>query len=230
MNGMLGQSLMLQWKASRFAVVPFVLAGFGLPLLAVRQAHASAARSPFGAAGTMIDSLQMWLPLFPITAALLGLTLGLGAWSWDHRSNHVYALSLPVTRWEYALLKLAAGVIVLLIPVAAVLAGVSLGVALIDVPAGLHAYPFAFTFRFLLAALIVFAAAFALAAGTVKTTTRVLSGLVLFLIFGSIAVGFVEQAFGIEDMWTPIEMLHAAFGRWPGPFHVFGGNWMPIDV
>ena len=230
MKGMLGQSLALQWRVSRWPVVPFVLAGFGLPLLALRGAQGIAARVPEGPAEAILVTLQNWTPLFPLTAALLGVTLGLGAWSWDHRGNHVYALSLPVGRWEYALLKFAAGGVIMLVPVAAVLAGVSLGLAGFQLPEGLHAYPLAFTLRFLLAALVVYALSFALAAGTIRTALWVISLFLSWLIFGTLAVGFAHEVLGVEQLPTPLDLLNAALSDWPGPFHVFGGNWMPIDV
>ena len=230
MNAMLMQSLYLQWKVSRWTLVPFVIAAFGLPLAAMAHADAAAADTLFASGYSAIGAMEPWVPLFPITAALLGVTMGLAAWSWEHRANHVYALSLPVARWEYALLKLTAGAAMLLIPAAAAWAGALLGAATSSVPEGLHAYPNAFGLRFLLAALIIYAAAFALAAGTMKTTIRLLSGLLLFLIFGTLLVGLIEEIVGVDDLWTPIEILHAALGEWPGPFHVFGGNWMLIDV
>lgn len=230
MSAMLKQSLFLQWKVSRWALLPFVLAAFALPLLAMGRAGAAARTDSFAAGYAALAVMQQWVVVFPLTAALLGVTVGLAAWSWDHRAGHVYALSLPVERWRYVLLKVTAGAVVLLIPVAAAWAGALLGTLTSDVPEGLRAYPNAFALRFLLAALIIYAATFAAAAGTMKTAVRILSGLLLFLLFGSILVGFVEQTFGYDDLWTPIDLLNAALGRWPGPFHVFGGNWMLIDV
>jgi hypothetical protein len=72
-----------------------------------------------------------------------------------------------------------------------------------------------FAFRFLFAALIVYAIVFALAAGTVRTTFRVaLVILVLLTLAGIFASDVI------------VRML----ATWPGPFAVFGGNWMLIDV
>ena len=230
MRAMLGQSLYLQWKTMRWPLVPFVLAAFGVPLLALRQAHAAAVVAPFSAAENVLYALQYWTLLFPLTAALLGITFGLSAWSWDHRTHHVYALSLPLARWEYALLKFAAGVAFVLIPVVALLAGTLLGLAGLDVPDGLHAYPFAFAFRFLLAVLIAYAVGFAAASSTVRTAIWILSAYLAFLILGSLAVGFAREALGMTDLLTPLDIMGRMLARWPGPFHVFGGNWMPIDV
>ena len=229
MSDRMKQTLALHWKAARWPLVPFVLASFGVPLAAMTSAGAAAERETFASGPAMILIMQQWLVLLPLTAATLGITMGLIAWAWDHRANHVYALALPIERWRYTLLKFGAGVIVLLLPVLAAYAGALLGRALVDVPDGLHEYPTAFALRFLLAALITFSVTFALAAGTMKTAIRVLTALILFIVFGSILVGFIERVTGVDDLITPVQMLHDS-ATWPGPFHVFGGNWMLIDV
>ena len=46
-------------------------------------------------------------------------------------------------------------------------------------------------------------------------------------------IGYLPAMIALRDKlhgqaleWARVPML----ARWPGPFHVFGGNWMPIDV
>ena len=229
MSETLKQSFALNWKAMRWPLLPFVVAAFGLPLAAIRSAAGSVDALELGEAEQLIGALQNWTVLFPTLAALLGITLGLAAWSWDHRANHVYALSLPLTRSRYVMLKFLSGATLLLVPTVALLVAVLLGRAGIAMPEGLHAYPLAFTGRFLLAALIMYALAFALAAGTMRTAGWVLTGFLLLLLFGTVAVGFLRDIYGVH-LPTPIELMFTALVEWPGPFHVFGGNWMPIDV
>lgn len=229
MTDRMKQTLALQWKASRWPLVPFVLASFGIPFAAMTSAGAAAERQSVAAGQVMIAIMQQWLVLLPLTAATLGIVMGLIAWAWDHRANHVYALALPIERWRYTLLKFGAGAIVLAIPAVAAYAGALAGAALVDTPAGLHEYPTSFALRFLLGALITFSVTFALAAGTMKTALRVLSALILFIVFGSILVDFIERITGYDDLITPVEILYDS-ATWPGPFHVFGGNWMLIDV
>jgi hypothetical protein len=230
MSPQMKQTLALQWKAARWPLLPFVVAALGLPLAALQAANPAATQMPGGAAEAMLLTLQQWVPLFPAIATLLGITIGLTAWSWDHRANHVYALSLPITRSRYVLLKFGAGVVMLLVPALALLAGVLLGRAGLDLPEGLHAYPMALTLRFLLAALVVFALVFALAAGTMRTAIWLISGFVAFIFIGTFAVEFAREVFALPELPTPIDLLDSAFLHWPGPFHVIGGNWMPIDV
>lgn len=230
MSEQMKQTLVLQWKAARWPLLPFVVGAFGLPLAALQSAEAGAARMQGAPAEGLLGTLQNWTPLFPVMATLLGVTIGLTAWAWDHRANHVYALSLPLPRWRYVMLKFGAGALMLLIPMVALFAGVLLGRAGLDLPDGLHAYPIALALRFLLAALIVYAVSFALAAGTMRTAVWTISAFVAFLFFGSFIVDFAREALGAPDLPTPFDILVAALLDWPGPFSVFGGSWMPIDV
>lgn len=231
MNAMFREIVALQWKVSRWAVAVFVLLGFGIPMLAMQVlGQVSGPAAGLEATTEFVLALRLWNPLFPALAAVMGFTFALTAWNWDHKTGHVYALALPVTRWEYALHKFAAGALVLLIPAAALWIGALAGTALTRIPEPLQAYPHALGIRFLLAALIVYAAAFALAAGTMRTTVILILSVLAFLIFGTLLVGWVEQLFGVEIPLVPFDLLEAALLRWPGPFHVFGGNWSLVDV
>lgn len=227
---MMRQMLYLQWKAARWVLAPFIVLAFALPVLAVRTATSAAATGPEGLNATILVVLQIWSPIFPLLALLVGVAVGLTAWSWDHSTNHVYALALPVQRWEYAVLKMGAGAMVLLLPVVAAWLGALVASLSVTLPTELHAYPTAFGVRFLIAALVTYGAAFALAAGTVRTTAWLVIGVVVFLVFGTFLAEFLRDALRLEAIWTPLDVLHAALVRWPGPFHVFGGNWMLIDV
>jgi len=228
---MLRQMLYLHWKAGRWAVLLLVPVCFGLPLLVSRMAAQSARGiEPSFVANSMISGSQAWAPFFPLIAALAGVAFALTAWTWDHRGNHIYALSLPLPRWEYAVLKFLAGGALLATPVLALFAGALIGSSLLDVPDGLRTYPIALTVRFLLAAVIIYAMTFALAAGTVKTTMRILIGVVVFFIGGSLAGEIVQNVLGLESAFSPFRIFETVLLRWPGPFHVFGGNWMLIDV
>lgn len=222
--------LFVQWKTARWAVLMLAPLCLGLPILVMRLA-ASLADSPFGSnALAMIRMVQVWTPLFPLLAAVTGAAFALCAWTWDHSSNHVYALSLPLPRWEYVLLKMAGGVLLLAIPAAAVLVGAIIGTRMSDIPEGIQAYPVAFAGRFLMGTLLVYAITFALAAGTIKTTMRILVGFVLLMVFGTLFMSFLQSALHLENVATPLDFLGDALVNWPGPFNVFGGSWMLIDV
>src|SRR5688572_6320645 len=124
MTRALSQMMFLQWKASRWLLLPFVLLCFGLPQVAVRMAAESALLGDASLSGNwLIYTMQNWMPLFPLLAAVVGLTTALSTWNWDHKVNHIYSLALPMKRSRYATLKLVAGATSLLLPVGAILLG-----------------------------------------------------------------------------------------------------------
>jgi len=225
---MLRATLNLQWRAARWALLPFLLLVIGLPVLVLRLASQLGADPVFGAASSL-GMMELWAPLFPLLAALLGFAVAFTAWTWDHHTGHVYALTLPLSRARYATYKFLAGAAVLLLPVLALLAGIMLALLLAPLPETVHAYPLSFALRFLLASGITYALGFALAAGTVRTVVWLTVGTILVLVFGTLLVQFLESALAVP-LWSPIELLERALLDLPGPFNVFGGSWMLIDV
>lgn len=224
------QLLFAHWKASRWLLLPFVLLGFGLPLLVYRFAELLATEEGINRGAAMIEGARVWGPLFPLLAFSAGAALALAGWNWDHRANHVYALSLPIQRSRYVLQKLAVGALLVVIPALAVWLGSFLSVALNELPEGVRAYPVSFGARFLVAALLAYALTFAMASGTIRTTVIIVSALLIVLVFGSILVSYLRVVLDQPNLATPVDLLISALGYWPGPFSVFGGNWNLIDV
>jgi hypothetical protein len=227
---MLRAMLYVQWKAGRWLLVPLVLLGFGVPLLVLGSARRFALEGNELLPEMLVSLQSRALVLFPSLAALIGFVVALAAWQRDHKLGHVYALSLPGSRARYVLLRFAAGMALLAIPVVALWAGAFTAVLATPIPAGLHAYPVAFGIRFLLASLVVYALSFALASGTARTTLVLVTSLVAFLVVGDIAVDVIERVTPLRGLFRPVDLLHYALVRWPGPFHVLGGSWMLIDV
>jgi len=227
---MFEQTLKLHWKSAKWFVLPLLLLCFSLPQLAARMGEAVAEAAFPQGAEAYLTAVQLWVPFLPLLALLCGTAAALGAWAWDHKVNHVYALSLPVTRRRYALLKMGAGAALLLPPALALLAGALIVDVFYGVPDGLRVYSFSITSRFLLAALIGYALIFALAAGTIRTTIWILGGIVVLLIGGSLLTPFLNSSGLTGGVRTPIEVVIDAFTTWGGPFAIFGGNWMFIDV
>lgn len=226
------EMLYLHWKAARWPLAPVTLLAFSLPMLVTRMIRVPR-EFGYGTGSIPGDIIQLesgWLPLFPFLAILVGAMIALTAWSWDHQGRHVYALSLPITRGRYALAKMAAGLLLLAMPVVALAAGTLLGLALTQLPPELHGYPFSFVARFALAAVIIYAATFALASSTVRVTVFIILGLVTLIVGGSILVLFLQDALHNHNITTPAEMLYDALMNWPGPFSVFGGSWLFIDA
>lgn len=223
--------LYLHWKQIRLVLIPFVIAAFGLPLVAVAGLGA-----PTGAGETalsayaIIGSLHTWLPVFPALAAAIGITLALSAWNWDHRLAHVYALSLPLTRMEYTLLKMGAGATLAVLPGIAMWLGAHVAAAAVTLPPGLHAYPDQLALRFVLATLIAYSVLFAMAAGTVKTSLWILGTFAAVAVIGIVGT---DVLFAHSEVVARVDIVDRVLDwLWygPGPFRLFTGNWSLIDV
>jgi len=222
--------LFVHWKQVRLLLIPFVVAAFGLPMLAVQGLGADATGGVSAEVYQIVSGYQLWLPLFPMLAGAIGIVLALTAWNWDHRLGHVYALSLPVARWEYALLKMGAGVALGLVPALAFWVGAHVAAASVALPAGLNAYPNQLALRFLLAMIMSYAFFFALGSGTIKTTVWVVSAIFAVLV-GSELLGDVLVLYfsGLEGV-SFLELATDWLVEMGGPFEVFVGNWTLIDV
>ena len=223
--------LFLHWKQIRHVLALLVIASFALPLMAVRGLG-----SPAGMDGTGMEAyrfvaeFQAWLPFFPILAGSVGIILALSAWNWDHQLEHVYALSLPVTRWEYTLRKMLAGATLILLPAAGLWLGSHLAAASVDIPEGLNAYPDELAVRFLAASLLAYSLLFAMAAGTVRTTLWVVGIFLGFVFFGSILNDALAQYYDFFGRVHVVEEVGLWMTEAPGPFEVFTGSWSLIDV
>lgn len=216
-SGIFRQILFTQWKWSRLFLLLLTVAGFVIPALSV-QSNANAYSNY-----EVVFRLQAFGIAYPILAAAVGLLLSLTAWSSDHRGRHVYALSLPIERWRYVWLRYAAGLLLILPPVIAIWIGGELSTRLGSLPLGLTAYAGSLALRFALAAVLSYTALFAISAGTPRT-----AGIVLGIGAALVAIHVLLGAAGIEiDLLGPI--VNGLFA-WPGPFEIFTGRWMLIDV
>jgi hypothetical protein len=210
-----------QWKWSRLIVVLATLAGFVVPILSVQGATAEAVAK--GGAGQLLLTVQSWGVLYPVLATTLAVLLAIMTWAPDHRGRHVHALSLPLPRWRYALLRFGAGLVLLTPPILAVLAGAVLATRLAVIPPGLQGYPIALAVRFALAVGVGYAVFFAISAGTSRTASIILASL------GGLIV--IQVLAGVADVNLDLfGRLQMVFLNWPGPLAIFTGRWMLIDV
>lgn len=210
-----------QWKWSRLIVALGTIAGFALPIVSL-QGAARADRSPLDAE-QLLRAVQGWGTLYPVLAAALGLLVAVASWAPDHRGRHVHALTLPLPRWRYVLLRFAAGTTMLSAPIVGVCAGALLATAAATLPPGLQGYPFALALRFALAVLVAYALFFAVSAGTARTAGFILSAIALL-----VAVQIIARVANPD--WDIAGHLQVALVNWPGPLAVFTGRWMLIDV
>lgn len=223
--------LFLHWKQIRHPLALMVVASFALPLMAVRGLGITPGME--GAemeAYRFVSEFQIWLPFFPLLAGGIGMTLALSAWNWDHQLNHVYALSLPVTRWEYTLQKMLAGMTLAVLPAVGLWLGSHLAAASLALPQGLNAYPDELAVRFLFAILLSYALLFSMAAGTIKTTLWIVGVALGFVFFGSIMNDVLAPYVDFFSRHHVVETVGQWFTEAPGPFEVFTGSWSLIDV
>ena len=224
------QMLWLHWRTVRMGLLPLALAAFGLPLLVVQQMESRTYLTGLESAAYFLSVGEAFLPLFPGLAATIGFTLALTAWSWDHRVGHVYALSLPVSRARYALLKFGAGALLALVPVACLLLGAFMAQATVDLPDGLRAYPLQLGARFLFAVLLLYALLFAMAAGTIRTTVIVVSAWIAIPLLYTLGLDSLGQGHPLVQRLPDWEQIYEAVLVGFGPFRILAGNWMFVDA
>ena len=218
---MFKQILYTQWKWTRLPLLFLALGAFALPFLS-----AQAVRPSFGGfwdTQRILESIQGLGVFYPALAGALGLMVAMATWAPDHRGRHVYALSLPTPRWHYAMLRFAAGALLLLVPVLALWVASLLASLGTTLPPGVRAYPTMLTIRFDLAALLAYAIFFAISAGTSRTAGYIL---------GIIAAVVVVQIFA-SLLDVQLRILESALNQiyiWPGPLEIFTGRWMLFDV
>src|SRR3989304_771772 len=127
--------LFTQWQWTRLTVLIGAVAGFAIPVLSVGDVSAAAVDQ--ARVGELLNVQRAWGLGYPVLATALGLVVALSAWGADHRGRHVYALSLPLPRWQYALLRLGTGLLLLAVPALAVWLGGLVASAAVIIPPGL---------------------------------------------------------------------------------------------
>jgi hypothetical protein len=209
-----------QWKWVRLPLLVATVAAFAIPVLSVQDAGRVGTRGldPY----LLLIDMTGWGVAYPLLAAGIGLLLAMTAWGPDHRQGHSYALSLPIPRWRFAMLRLGAGSVLLAMPIIGITAGSFAATAAAAIPVGLTAYPAALAIRFTLAAGLAYSVFFAISAGSTRTAGYILAGMSALIVAHTV-FGLVP---GVDLMGAILERLY----DWPGPLAIFGGRWMLIDV
>ncbi|HQR18914.1 MAG TPA: hypothetical protein PK948_11105 [Gemmatimonadales bacterium] len=211
--------LMSFWRESRLAVI--LLAGIALavPLLSLRGTWTT---DPW-TAWDLLGAAARWSPGYPVIALAAAMALAAGAWWPDHRTKHVYALTLPVARSRYLWLRYLAGLALLLAIGASLLVGSLIATLRITLPPLVHAYPVALTLRFGLAGLSAYTVLFALS-GLTPRMARLIVAVCCALVIVTVAA----ELLSLE--WNPIAtVVEALLGPY-SPLSIFRARWMLIDV
>lgn len=209
--------LRTQWRWCRTALIPGALLLAALPFVALRELN-----------GSMLPSEVMfvvmgWSPIFPALAAFLGLLVAYATWAPDRAGQHIHALSLPIARWRYVLYRFLGGALLLLPVLFLLLVGAVIATRMAPIPAGLQAYPWSLAARFAVATLLAYALFFAILSGTPRTAALILGGCVA-LVALSVGAAFVLPTLGVGNDLLFV-VLHGL-----GPFGLFTGRWVLIDV
>lgn len=219
---MYAQVLRAQWLTSRQIVVTFIVLAFGVPLAAVFYG-ANLTLGDTGRVAGWLRAAESFGIAIPVVALFLGVSLGMSAWAADHAGRHVYALTLPVSRPHYVLLRFGAGATLLVPPVLAMGLGAVVASLAVDLPAGVHAYPLQLTARFALASLACYAIFFAISVATKQALLFTLG------VIGGVGLAdLLVKALGGETQVA--ETLLFALTRWPGPLSILIGRWALFDV
>ncbi|HXJ81163.1 MAG TPA: hypothetical protein VMS64_21095 [Candidatus Methylomirabilis sp.] len=221
---MFKQVLKAQWLASRLPVVLLAVLAFALPLLTVTYGG-SLENAPTERVSQWLFAAQRIGLLIPGLALLVGLLLGIGVWAPDHSAKHVYALSLPLPRAMYVLLKFGAGAALLAVPVVALGIGSLIAVTSVSLPSGIHAYPLQLTVRFALASLVCYAIFFAISISTRRAALAVLG-----VICGVLLADVIVSSLDLQSGMSVTGWLFIVLTTWPGPLAILMGRWALFDV
>ena len=216
---MLRTVVWLQWKSAWPWIIASLVAVIALP---VASAGIAWPTDPDQLA-FFLAKLDLWSWLYPTLAGVLGVAFAVLTWQADRRGHFVYALSLPLPRWRYVLLRYGATAVWVAV-VATALWVAAVGVtSLIAIPETLSVHPHRLAAKFQLAALAVFTAAFAI--GAMPEKTRRIG------IRFALAVAAVELVMVLLDQeFRFLTPLVRALAGPTGPFAALGGRWMLIDA
>ncbi|MHB1096444.1 MAG: hypothetical protein ACYC3F_09735 [Gemmatimonadaceae bacterium] len=215
--------LYTQWKWSRPAILLAVLVAGYIPVAALRSMPYKSADTYYipmlYQSITAASMYYQWLALF------VAVIVAISAWQADGQRQHVYALSLPVPRWRFVLLRFGAGAALLGVVAAAVGLFGGVAAAIAPLPPMLHAYPIGLAVRFWLGSLIPFGLIFALLVSNPRRVRLVVAGVATIIVvdMALATIGVIEKpvVFG-----TIVDAIYS--GR--GPLAAFLSKWMLVDV
>jgi hypothetical protein len=214
--------LRAQWKSIAAPLLILALVVFAVPVWQLVGATGFYGGGRPELAIPVLGALLATSGIYPLMAYATGSALAIGSWYDDFQGKHVYALVLPVPRWYYLLLRMAAGLTLVGALVAALWLSAVVASAQISLPPGLHAYPGGLAVRFALAASVSFVLTFVMCSGSrrmLRTLGLIFIGVVVLLVL-----------VGVMGATSPLNWIADHIARWPSILDAFTGRWLLIDV
>ena len=217
---MLTAVIRMQWRYARWLMLFLSLLAFAAPVITSATAGGLDLRDQ-----PVRDVLATFsiggVALVPV-ALLSGLIAGIIGWTVDTNLGYVYLLVHPVPRWYMVLLRFTAGLLLLALPVAALLAG-NLGVTLLGTPPEfIRAFPAGQAVRFAAVAVTMYGVMFGAAAiPTPARDENDAARRALFVIVGAVALL-------VLGVWLDQAVVGGSIGRWLEQWSV--GPWSPLQL
>ena len=139
--------LMTQWKWTMTAFVIVAVAVLAMPFWAVGLLNGSGLTAM--EIRQVLSRMEFTGFVYGMMAFVTGMIAAGGAWNGDSTSNYVYAMTLPVPRWHFVMLRFGAGASILLAVAIVVWIGALLATTVVSMPPTLHRYPSALALRYL---------------------------------------------------------------------------------
>ncbi len=219
---MFSNILRTQWKSISAPVLILALVVFAVPVWQLVGAEALTGGGRPELALPVLTGLLATSGIYPLMAYAAGSVLAIGSWYDDFQGKHVYALVLPVPRWYYLLLRMAAGLTFVGALVVALWLSAVVASAQVNLPQGLHAYPGGLAVRFALASCVSFVLTFVICSAS-RRTLRVLGLTFIGLVVLAVLVGVLGTT-------SPLTWIADHVARWPSILDAFTGRWLLIDV
>jgi hypothetical protein len=214
--------LRAQWPTTGPLLILMTLMAFAAPFIQFTAGVVVNSVGDPGDAAMILSAQTAFAPLYPMLAWFLGLLMAATTWGDDTQGKHIYALSLPVPRWYYLLLRLSTGLTYLVIPAIALGIAALITASQVTLPPGLHAYPGGLMVRFALASALGFTVLFAL--GSANERSIRIGSIVVIALFA------VTVILGIAGFDDGIQGFFRAVMSWPSIIDTFAGRWILFDV
>lgn len=214
--------LYTQWKWARPVILLAVLVAGWIPIQALRSASFETMTYHVPSLYSSVISASVGYQLLALAVAVV---VAISAWQADAHRQHVYALSLPIARWKFVLMRFGAGAALLGVVAAAVGIFGGVAAALAPLPSMLHAYPVGLALRFWLGTLIPFGLIFALLSSNPRRVKIVVIALVTI-----VATDLLLATFGVTEKPVLFTLLGERLYLDGSPLTAFLSRWMLIDV